>query len=100
MLSNEQVNLLTQAADNIKYIPEVSDMKIKAQEVFDRLPSEEELTQLKNDLQTGVKSIPTVEKVGFVNNYAEKFFAYYIIIGGERKNIDAMQRKINYSHKK
>lgn len=91
VLSNKQVDLLTQAADNIQYIPEASDRKIKAQEIFDRLPSEEELTQLKNDLQTGVKSIPTVKEVGFVNNYAEKSFAYYIIIGGDRKDIDAME---------
>ncbi|MGK7396369.1 MAG: hypothetical protein ACNS62_17460 [Candidatus Cyclobacteriaceae bacterium M3_2C_046] len=91
VLTGEQVNIINEAANNVQYIPEASDLKIKAREIFDRLPSKEELENLQNDLNTGVKQIPAVSEVGFVNDYAEKTFAYYIIVDKERKEIEAME---------
>jgi len=87
VLTSEQVLLLNEAADNVKYIAETSDLKIKAQEIFDRVPAKEILEQLKQDIQTGTKSIPSIEEVGFINYHAQGTFSYYWIADGEKTDL-------------
>ena len=91
VISDEQVEKLEQAADNVQYIPAASDEKVSAQKILDELPTQEELEKLKNDIQSGVKTIPTVEEVGFVHRYSDKSFTYYILIDGDRKEVSSME---------
>lgn len=87
VLTSEQVALLNTAADNVKYIAETSDIKIKAEEIWNHIPSKEIMEQLKEDLQNGIKTIPTLEEVGFINHHDEDTFSYYWVVDGKKKDL-------------
>jgi hypothetical protein len=88
VLTSAQVAQLNLAADNVKYIAETSDIKIEAQEIFDRIPAKEILEQLKTDIQNGTKTIPSIEEVGFIKNHASGKYSYYWIANGNKKELD------------
>ena len=88
VLTNDQVNQLLFAADNVKYIASTSDIKIKAQEVFDKIPATEIIQQLKSDIQSGVKTIPSIGEVGFVKNHKSGTYTYFWVVDGERKDLN------------
>jgi hypothetical protein len=90
VLTSEQVDLLNTAADNVKYIAETSDIKIEAQEIYDRIPAKEIMQKLKDDIASGAKSIPSIDELGFVNDHDKETFAFYWIINGEKKELDNM----------
>ena len=87
VLTSEQVVLLNTAADNVKYIAETSDIKIAAQEIFDRIPAKEIMAKLKDDIQSGVKTIPSIEEVGFINHNAKGTYSYYWIVDGKKSEL-------------
>ncbi len=87
ILPDAQVNQLLTAADNVKFIAETSDLKIKAQQIFDSLPSTEELQQLRADLQSGVREIPDVGEEGFIYTYEDKNYAFFIVLDGKRHDV-------------
>ena len=87
VLTSEQVNLLNTAADNVKFIAATSDIKIEAQDIFDRIPAKEIMAQLKDDIQSGVKTIPSIEEVGFINHHANNTYSYYWIANGKRTDL-------------
>ncbi|MBR9997370.1 MAG: hypothetical protein KFF73_00295 [Cyclobacteriaceae bacterium] len=87
VLTAEQVALITEAADNVKYIAETSDIKIEIEEILARIPSKEIMDQLKQDIQNGTKSIPSIEEVGFIQYYPENTFSYYWIANGEKTDL-------------
>ena len=87
VLTAEQVALITQAADNVKYIAETSDIKIKAEDILANIPAKEIMDQLKKDIQTGTKSIPSIEKVGFIKNHSNGSVASYWIANGEKTEL-------------
>jgi hypothetical protein len=88
VLTSAQVALLNQAADNVKYIAETSDIKIKAQEIFDHIPAKEIMEQLKADIQNGTKTIPSIEEVGFIKNHTTGKYSFYWIANGNKKELD------------
>jgi hypothetical protein len=87
VLTAEQVNMLNTAADNVKYIAETSDIKIQAQEIFDHIPAKEIMEKLKSDIQSGVKTIPSIEELGFVKNHKEGTYSFYWVVGGSKKDL-------------
>ena len=87
ILPDDKVNQLLWAADNVKYIAETSDIKIKAQKIYDELPSKEELDQLRADLQNGVKKISDLGEVGFIYTHDDKTYSFYMILDGERRDV-------------
>lgn len=88
VLTNEQVALLNQASDNVKYIAATSDIRIEAQEIFDRIPAQEILEQVRSDLETGTKTIPSIEEVGFINHHHDDSFSFYWIVNGEQTDLE------------
>lgn len=87
VLTSEQVALLNTAADNVKYIAATSDIKIAAQEIFDRIPAKEIMAKLKDDIQSGIKTIPSIEEVGFINHHAKDTYSYYWIVDGKKTEL-------------
>ncbi|MDT0608574.1 hypothetical protein [Croceitalea rosinachiae] len=90
VLTNEQVNQLNLAADNVKFIAETSDILISAQAIFDAIPTQEildRLDQLKQDISTQVKTYSDFAGVGFVKNHNTEAFTFFIEQGGERRNV-------------
>jgi hypothetical protein len=85
VLTSEQVAQINQAADNVKYIQETSDRMFAVQEILDRLPSQDDLAQLKEDIQNGTKQIPEIGGAGFVYNHSKKSFTFFLEVAGERK---------------
>ena len=78
---------LQEAADNVKYIQESSDMVVTLQQVLDQLPLKEDLEKLKGDLHSGVKKIPSFDNVGYTKAFDSFDYNYFITLGGERKEI-------------
>jgi hypothetical protein len=87
VLTPEQVALLNEAADNVKYIAETSDIKISAEEILASIPSKEIMEQLRQDIQNGTKSIPSIEEVGFINHHSDNTFSFYWIVDGEKTEL-------------
>jgi len=87
VLTSEQVALLNTAADNVKYIAETSDIKIKAEEIYNKIPAKEIIEELKTDIQNGTKTIPSIEEVGFINHHADGAYSFYWIANGEKKDL-------------
>jgi hypothetical protein len=87
ILPDAQVNQLLTAANDVKYIAETSDLRIKAQQIFDSLPSTEKLEQLRADLQSGVRQIPDVGEEGFIYTYQDKTYAFFIVLDGKRHEV-------------
>ena len=87
ILTSEQVQLLNTAADNVKYIAETSDIKIAAEEIWSRVPSKEIMEKLKTDIASGVKDIPAIGEVGFINHHDKNTYSYYWVVDGEKKEL-------------
>ena len=69
----------------IHFLPD--DIKIEAEEIWKRVPAKEVMEKLKDDIASGIKSIPSIEEVGFINYHNEDTFSYYWIINGEKKEL-------------
>jgi hypothetical protein len=65
VLSTADAENIKTARDNVYPIQETSDIKISAQEVVDRLPTEEAIEQMKTEVKEGTASIPTVNGLGY-----------------------------------
>ncbi len=90
VLTNEQVNQLNLAADNVKFIAETSDILISAQTIFDTVPTQEildRLDQLKQDITNQVQSYSDFGGVGFIKNHDTSDFIFFIEQGDERRNV-------------
>ena len=87
VLTSDQVAKLIEAADNVKYIAETSDIMIKAQQVYDQAPSKDDLNKLKEDIQNGTKKIPAIGSVGFVYTHSTKSYSFYIVMDGQKKDV-------------
>jgi len=90
VLTNEQVDQLNLAADNVKFIAETSDIMISAQAIFDAIPTQEileRLDQLKQDIANQVKSFSNFAGVGFIKNHNSGDFTFFIEQGDERTNV-------------
>jgi len=90
VLTNEQVNQLNLAADNVKFIAETSDILISAQAIFDAIPTQEirdRLNQLKQDITNQVQTYSDFAGVGFIKNHNTNEFSFFIERGDERRNV-------------
>ena len=91
VLSAEVVEKLQEAADNVKYIGETSDIKIAAQDIFDQAPSADDIGRLKEEIQSGITTIPTLEKVGVVVGHKDGTFTYYLIFEDREVEISSLR---------
>ena len=88
VLTTEQVNQLLEAADNVKYIEEASNIKIEAQLIVDQLPSVEDLENLKNNINGCVSEITdNIGDVGFSKNHDTGEYTYFMMVNGERTEV-------------
>lgn len=88
VISDEHIAQLTRAADNVKYIGEASNIKIEAQLIVDRLPSIEDLENLKNGINDCVSQITdNIGDVGFRKNHKTNEYTYFIMINGEETSV-------------
>ncbi len=65
VLSTSDANAIRTARDNVFRIGETSDIMISAQEVVDRLPTEEVINQTKSEVEQGTAQIPTIQGLGY-----------------------------------
>lgn len=87
VLNAEQVDLLQQAADNVKHIRPAEERYLDAQAVVNTLPSREKLEQLKRDIQNDVKSIPQIGGAGYVKDHNSGTFTFFLLLGEERRTV-------------
>jgi len=88
IMSDAQASQLTTAADNVKYIKESWDRKIRAQQIYDSIPDKEIFERVKGDIENGVVMIPDLEEFGFVYGHGGRpTFAIFAIIAGERHDL-------------
>ena len=90
VLTNEQVDQLLLAADNVKFIAVTSEILISAQAIFDAIPKQEildRLDQLKQDIAGQVRSFSDFAGVGFIKNHDSGNFSFFIEQGDTRRNV-------------
>ncbi|MGF1638812.1 MAG: hypothetical protein ACFCUU_17180 [Cyclobacteriaceae bacterium] len=88
VIAQEYVDQLTLAADNVKYIKEASDYKIKAQQLVDLLPSIEDLNYLKGNINGCITEIvDNIGEVGFVKNHKTGEYKYFMMVNGKRTEV-------------
>jgi hypothetical protein len=85
VISSTQKAQLLQAALNVKYIAETSDIKIKAQQVFDAIAPQAILDQVRTKIDNGTANIPTVDAVGIIHTHSPSKWEFYAVLSGERK---------------
>ncbi len=65
VLSDADANSIRTARDNVYRIEETSDIMISAQEVVDRLPTQDAIEQMKDEVNSGTAQIPTINGLGY-----------------------------------
>ncbi|MFL1894569.1 hypothetical protein ACJRPK_02635 [Aquimarina sp. 2-A2] len=88
VLNSGQVSQLLEAANNVKYIQQTSDIMIAAQRIVDELPSIEDLQNLKDSIQECVNQISdNIGDLGFIKNHTTNKYTYFLVINGERTEV-------------
>ncbi len=91
ILSDANAAKLTTAADNVKYIKETSDRKIRMQQIYDAAPSKEIWARVRQDIDTGAKRIPTLNAFGFVLHHGGSHaFSLYAVLAGKRYELGSV----------
>ncbi|MGK7311859.1 MAG: hypothetical protein ACN0LA_06420 [Candidatus Longimicrobiales bacterium M2_2A_002] len=91
ILSDGNANKLIEAADNVKYIKETWDRKVRLQQIYDAIPAREVFEQLKQDIESGTRSIPELGELGFELSHGEaRTLRSYAIIADERRDLGAL----------
>jgi hypothetical protein len=91
VLTDSQANTLINAANNVKYIKETSDRKIRMQQIYDSIPAKSIFEKVKQDIANGVDAIPSLSEFGFVLKHgAAKTFGVYAVLNGERHDLGAL----------
>ncbi len=88
IINADQKAQLLEAADNVKYIEEADGIRFDAQVIVDRLPTVEELEDLKDHVEACVAELSEgLEQSGFIFNHDTKEFTPFIVINGEEKEV-------------
>jgi hypothetical protein len=91
VLTDSQANTLINAANNVKYIKETSDRKIRMQQIYDSIPAKSIFEKVKQDIANGVDAFPSLSEFGFVLKHgAAKTFGVYAVLNGERHDLGAL----------
>jgi hypothetical protein len=92
ILADDVAAKLIAAADNLKYIPETSAIKIRMQEIYNLIPDRLIFEQVRDDIQNGLLVMRTIGELGFVFPHAgQKAFNLYVVIDGKRHEVGSMQ---------
>ena len=86
VLSASNANSVKTAADNAYRIQESSDIRIDTQRIFDELPTEQILGRVKEDVDTGLAVIPTVDGLGYVASPGR--YEPFVTVSGEDKPVE------------
>jgi hypothetical protein len=85
VLTSSQVTALRNAADNVKYIEETSDIKISMQQIYDQVPDRQLFEQVRDDIQNGLLIMEEIGELGFVFPHSgTPAFNLYAVIDGKR----------------
>ena len=91
ILSDTDANKLIIAANNVKYIKEKSDIKVKMQDVYNLIPDRLIFEQVRDDIVNGVLVMKPIEKLGMVVTHAAPGGCeLYVVIGGTRHDLGAI----------
>lgn len=82
VLSDAQASQVLTAHQNAHLIQESSDIMISAQEVFDALPLEETISQVKQEVQDGITAVPQPEGLGY-RAFGDNYEAFVTIDGAD-----------------
>ena len=89
ILSESQVAQINFAANNVRYIKETWDVKVRAQEIYDRIPHREIFERVRDDIRNGVVAIPSITEIGYVQPHLSPDIALFATIGGVRHDLGA-----------
>lgn len=88
IMSNTQANQLITAANNVKYIKETWDRKVRMQDIYDSIPDKQIFENVKDDIQNGIVVIPNVGEMGFEMKHDDvDSFEVYVMIDGKRESM-------------
>jgi hypothetical protein len=87
ILSEAQTAQMLEAADNARYIKESWDVKVRAQEIYDQIPSREVFERVRDDIRDGVVMIPAITEIGYTQPHLSPEIAIFAMIGGTRHEI-------------
>ena len=89
ILSDEQVAQINLAANNVRYIKETWEVKVRAQDIYDRIPDREIFERVRDDIRNGVVAIPSITEIGYVQPHLSPDIALFATIGGTRHDVGA-----------
>lgn len=91
VMSDADAAKLIATANNVKYIKETSDRKIRMQQIYDAIPSKERFEQIRDEIDRGVANMPVIGEFGFqVSHDALRTLNAYAIINGERHELGSL----------
>jgi hypothetical protein len=90
IMSDADAARILSAANNVKYIQETSDIKIRAQQIYDRIPDRQIFEQVRDDMKNGVIQMAAISELGLVFAHNSNTFSVYAVIGGQRHELGAI----------
>ncbi|MGH7467134.1 MAG: hypothetical protein ACRENP_04025 [Longimicrobiales bacterium] len=90
IMSDAQAAQILNAANNVRYIKETSDIKIRMQQIYDQIPDRQIFEQVRDDVQNGVIKMAAISELGMVYAHAPKTIAVYAVIGGTRHELGSI----------
>jgi len=88
IMSDANANKLITAANNVKYIGETSNRKLKMHQIYDAIPSKQIFERVRSQIADGTAQIPQLTEAGFVISHDKVgTFGVYAILGGTRHEL-------------
>ncbi len=87
VLSDAHAASLVTAANNVKYIPATSTVKIQMAQVYSQIPGKAIFEKVRDKIQNGLIVIPTLSEFGFVVRHVDGVLSVYAIFGGQRRTV-------------
>jgi hypothetical protein len=84
IMSDDNAAKLLWAANNVKYIKETSDIKIRMEQIYNEVHDRAIFEQIRDDIENGVVKIAKIDELGFVYRHASKALEVYTVIAGKR----------------
>jgi hypothetical protein len=90
IMSDANAARLIDAANNVKYIKETSDRKIRMQQIYDQIPDRRLFEDVRDDIRDGVVQMENISELGFVYAHAPKTLRVYAVINGRRHDLGSI----------
>jgi hypothetical protein len=87
VLSSSQASQVLAAANNIDRIPETAGMVVSAEQVLAQLPTQQVLSAVRSDVETGAQLVPGISEVGY-SVVDGQYSAYVALSTGAEYSVD------------